>query len=78
MKHAIERTLVEKYCKNCENFGGILGDFFFGLVKIKCKTIGVRDDENCEACTGTLDYLAERYPPETVYYIARLLDSQRF
>jgi len=78
MKNLIEKSLVEKYCKDCEMFGGVLGEFGFGLLKIRCKTVGVRDDENCEACTGTLDYLGERYPADIVLKIAELGDSQKF
>ena len=78
MKHLIAKHLVDKHCRTCSCFGGVIENFMFNLQKIKCKTVGVRDDVNCEACVGTLTYLTKiGVSPLVIYTIAQAIDKQQ-
>jgi len=78
-KHLIWRPLVDKYCKTCPHYGGTIRNYgFYDLVVIKCETVGVYMDENCDACTGTLTHLIElKVSPIIIYQISKAIEQQR-
>ena len=63
MKLPIENELAGTICQRCGSYKGIVDrvPILTDLSIVNCVTSGERNDENCKACSSTLNYVYYSY-----------------
>ncbi len=63
MKIPIENILAGTICQRCDSYKGIIDrvPILTDLSIVNCVSSGEQNDENCKACSATLNYVHIKY-----------------